>query len=275
MAVRGVVAAAVGATLVAVLVLGAAARRPPLDLDVVDLLALEVAALLAAVGAILLATALRRSVAVARPSNSLGWPTVAVLVGGLALAVLSAGLTLGGVEPPAAVGERGGGGGGPGSGTGDALAERVLGSTGWSPWVAVVLLAVAATAVLLGRAWLTSPHRATAAHRRGEVDIEAAVEAARRAVATGTSGDRAAVLAAFAALESALAEEGVPRLATETQDELVLRVLAARAAPAASLDSLARAYRTARWSRARVDPTMREEAEQALEDVLASLGGGS
>lgn len=269
---RGRVAAAVvvGPLLVTLLLLSAAARRPPLDLEVVELLALEIAALLAAVGAILLATAMRRRLA-PPSSRGLGWPTVAVLAGGLLLAALSAGLTLGGLEPPLAV--DGGGAGGLGGGTpeGDGDPATLVDAGLTSPWVVVVLLAVVAVGILAVRAWRTTHERPPAAAGGRAADVAAAAAAGRHAVATVGAGNRAAVLAAFAAVEDALADAGAPRRPTETQDEYVLRVLTEHDAPADSVATLADAYRVARWTLAPVDDALRDRAESALAAVVADL----
>lgn len=256
-------------TLAVVLVVSAAARRPALDLDRVDLLGLEVATGLALVGGAMLATGVRGRRAAAGGRTPLGWPTVAILGGSLALAVLATGLTLGGADVPDEVGRPGSTADGDDGGAVRGVLDLDAPPGGVSVGAVLVLALVVVAVAVAGMAWRRDRDEAPAE----EVDLSPgdADRAARagRAALDGVHGDdRRAVLDAFAAMERALGDVGLVRATSETQDELVGRALVAGGVPPDAVAELAAVYRVARWSAAPVTTDHRERARGALDEVL-------
>lgn len=89
------------------------------------------------------------------------------------------------------------------------------------------------------------------------------------AAAPGDSDHRAAVLAAYAAMEDVLARTGVRRGRAETPDELLDRVRGQGLAGAAAAQRLVAVFGRARWSSEPVGAQDRAQAAQALADLAA------
>ena len=148
--------------------------------------------------------------------------------------------------------------------------------TAW--WAIFALDGVLAIAVL---AWRI--HRRQQENRMSEptspaAGLAEAVAAARSALvetAPSTHGrlgdDRAAILACYAALEWALAEQGVTRQGADTPSEHLRRATAAGLLPADAADVLLRLFHRARFSDHAISAADRAGAEHALTELSASL----
>jgi hypothetical protein len=82
---------------------------------------------------------------------------------------------------------------------------------------------------------------------------------------------RKAIVAAYSRLERVLAANGAPRLASETADEYLLRVLHALAIDPAAIQRLTDLFTVAKFSPHEVDASMKAEAIDALEHVRDEL----
>ena len=150
--------------------------------------------------------------------------------------------------------------------------------------VTLILLALVAAAVIYAVAWFLRTHRWTWAGRRprapglalppedeaGGGDLREAVESGRTALRL-IEDARAAIIACYAAMEQSLASAGTARAAADTPGELLARAGAQgliRTAAAARLTAL---FCEARFSTHPVLPRQRDDAQQALADLAASL----
>jgi tetrahydromethanopterin S-methyltransferase subunit B len=82
---------------------------------------------------------------------------------------------------------------------------------------------------------------------------------------------RRAVIAAYARLERVLAANGLPRLESETPEELLRRVLRELSLDSNAVERLTALFARAKFSQHHVDLTMKEEAIGALEQVRDEL----
>jgi Domain of unknown function (DUF4129) len=82
---------------------------------------------------------------------------------------------------------------------------------------------------------------------------------------------RRAIIAAYARLERVLAANGVPRRASETADEYLPRVLLDLELDSGAVGRLTALFTRAKFSQHDVDPAMKEEAIDALEQVRDEL----
>lgn len=89
------------------------------------------------------------------------------------------------------------------------------------------------------------------------------------------SDPRRAVVAAYARLERALAANGLPRGRSETEEELLERMLRVLEVSAPSARRLTRLFERARFSPHVIDAEMKEEAIGALEQVRDELRGSA
>jgi hypothetical protein len=105
-------------------------------------------------------------------------------------------------------------------------------------------------------------------------------ESLREAVASGRTAlrtfddARAAIIACYVAMEASLAQRGAARGAADTPDELLARATGqgvVRGTAAARLTAL---FYEARFSSHPLDPGQRDAAEQALDELAATLGAG-
>jgi len=83
---------------------------------------------------------------------------------------------------------------------------------------------------------------------------------------------RRAVIMAYARMERALREQGVPRRSWETPTEYLDRVLRELGGRAASVDRLTSLFQHAKFSQHPVDEAMKQGAIAALEQVRAAMG---
>jgi hypothetical protein len=82
---------------------------------------------------------------------------------------------------------------------------------------------------------------------------------------------RAAIIGCYLAMEASLAEAGATRAAAETPDELLERAVGAGLVDAAPAGRLTALFYEARFSTHPMARARRDEAEQALSDMAASL----
>jgi hypothetical protein len=138
---------------------------------------------------------------------------------------------------------------------------------GWIPWtcVAVAILALVAVAVLLVR------------RRAGRAEEGSARQAARAAVSAAidaieeSADPRAAVIAAYVAMERTLAARGVRRSRAEAPREYLRRVLAATSCAERDARTLTGLFEEARFSSHPIPERLRELAVSALRSLRAAL----
>lgn len=138
----------------------------------------------------------------------------------------------------------------------------------WIPLVVVAVLVVAAV-----MAYVVAERRSSRGRRS---EHELAEQLAH--VLDDTLDDlraeadpRRAIVAAYARLERVLAANGAPRLASETADEYLPRVLHDLDIDPVAIGRLADLYREAKFSQHEVGPAMKEQAIGALEHVRDEL----
>jgi hypothetical protein len=138
----------------------------------------------------------------------------------------------------------------------------------WLPWtvLGIVVLAMAVAAWLLFR-WWREPIATAASERTA---MSAAVQAAMAAMDT-VDDPRRAVIAAYVAMQQALADRGVARSPTETPREYLRRVLVASTATEHEARTLTRLFEEARFSTHPVSNGGRELALSALSSLRARL----
>ena len=102
--------------------------------------------------------------------------------------------------------------------------------------------------------------------------VRDAVEAGRTAL-TGVSDARLAIIACYLAMERSLGDAGTARAATETADELLARATGAGLLRGESPAVLTELFSAARFSRHEVSESARTRALDALNVILADLGG--
>jgi Domain of unknown function (DUF4129) len=141
-------------------------------------------------------------------------------------------------------------------------------SVSWIPIAAVVALVLAGVV-----AYVISERRS----RRGRstdrelaeqlaVVLDEAVDDLR-----AEADPRKAIIAAYARLERVFAANGTPRLASETADEYLPRVLHDLELDPASVGRLKELYTQAKFSHHAVDPAMKDEAIEAFEHIRDEL----
>ncbi len=153
----------------------------------------------------------------------------------------------------------------PGGGTSDTAYEPRF---AWIPVAVVLALAVAGVA-----AYLVAERR-----RRGPARPEENL-AEQLAIALDDTLDdlraeidpRRAVIAAYARLERVLAAQGLPRLAAETPEEYLARILGDLEIDQRAVRRLTDLFSRAKFSQHEVDAGMKEEAIQALIQVRDEL----
>jgi hypothetical protein len=162
-------------------------------------------------------------------------------------------------------------------------APRGPGRSGdWLVWVVRLLFAallagvLAACGVLLARVrprWRRTP---SVPDTEAE-DVSLLVDRLARAVADALEllrrerDPRRAVILAYAAMERAFFEHGVPRLVSETPFEYVGRALGEIRLPAPTVRRLTELYERARFSVQTIDAGLRDEAIAALGEVDREL----
>jgi NADH:ubiquinone oxidoreductase subunit 5 (subunit L)/multisubunit Na+/H+ antiporter MnhA subunit len=138
----------------------------------------------------------------------------------------------------------------------------------WLPWA---VLAIVLTAVIGVAAWLLLRRaQLTTYERSGGSATRAAVQAAIGAL--DEAGDpRGAVIAAYAAMERALAAHGVARSSAEAPREYLRRVLVASSATEHEARTLTGLFEEARFSIHPISERVREAALSALRSLRARL----
>lgn len=137
------------------------------------------------------------------------------------------------------------------------------------------LLGVLAAAALL--AWVARRRARGVAGDAAAEDLEADSAALAQAVAAAeealeaTDDTRAAIVAAYAAMERSLARSGAGRRPSDTPTELLDRAVDARLVPRGAALELTELFREARFSRHPLAATARTDAERALARVSAEL----
>ena len=131
-------------------------------------------------------------------------------------------------------------------------------------WITVALVsALVLTAVV---AYVASLRRARATRAADELlvhDLAAALDDALDDIRSEADARRA-VIATYARLERVLAAHGLARLASETADEYVVRVLSDLAIDSTAIERLTRLFAEAKFSTHRIDAAMKDEAIDAL-----------
>jgi hypothetical protein len=218
-------------------------------------------------GAILLVYGLSQRREVAREYRKRKRSATGVLILLLLLVPLSLYLHRPKLHPPAQPGSPAANGAPPGATPTGTTGHDHAPQFAWLPVLAIALLAGAAIL-----AWHLS------SRRRSALDDEGAVTESLADVFDDTLDDlraeadpRKAVVAAYARLERALATQGVARRESETQEELLTRVLDELDVSQRSVRRLTDLFERAKFSQHRVDVGMKEEAIDALEDVRDEL----
>lgn len=260
-----------GSLLLLAALAAAAARRPGLDLDVVALPVIEVAGLAAILAGGMLAVAVRARAAPVRSARRLGGPTLLVVVVGVALAALSAGLTLRDLDPPADDRQQqavpGAGDATPTDGESAPATPDVDDGRPELPIVVVLILTATTGLVLLtGRRWLRGRELEPETIRT--TAVVTAVRHARTRLEPLSGAPRQAVIDAFAAMESGLVVAGVQRADDQTQQEFVTQVLARIDAPPTAVVALSDVYARARWTSSTITERDRDAAVAALDQIL-------
>jgi hypothetical protein len=143
-------------------------------------------------------------------------------------------------------------------------------SVSWIPTIVVAALALAAVV-----AYVIAERRSSkgALSERELVEqlavvLDEAVDDLR-----AEADPRKAIIAAYARLERIFAANGTPRLASETADEYLPRVLHDLEVDPAAVGRLTDLYTQAKFSHHAVDPAMKEDAIAAFEQVRDDLRG--
>ena len=153
------------------------------------------------------------------------------------------------------------------------LARHSTGTAGavrfdWGPVIVVGILAVVA---LVAAAWFVLERRRV--DQRIELPAVELALALERTIADlrAEPDPRKAVIAAYAQMERALAEAGLPRTPAEAPREYLGRVLPEIGASMTSVERLTELFERAKFSPHAIDPAMKEEAIDALESLRDEL----
>ena len=140
--------------------------------------------------------------------------------------------------------------------------------------IAILIVAVVAVVIAVWRrrlAWSRRPD-GTDVDDAGDTPAELAraVRSARQAL-RDVDQARAAIIECYVAMESSLADAGAARAAAETPDELLARAVGLGVVGAGPAGRLTALFYEARFSTHPMPPARRDEAEQALADLAATL----
>ena len=104
-----------------------------------------------------------------------------------------------------------------------------------------------------------------------EEDLRQAVAEGRKALREAPDDARVAIVACYAAMEDHLAGRGAARAAADTPDELLARAITAGLVRGPAARSLTRLFYEARFSTHPMSDSQRHAAEQALDELAATL----
>jgi uncharacterized membrane protein YidH (DUF202 family) len=143
----------------------------------------------------------------------------------------------------------------------------------WGPVIVVSVLAVLA---LAAAAWFVVDRRRPRAPRIAQPAAELVLALERTIADLRAEPDpRTAVIAAYAQMERALAEAGLPREPAEAPREYLGRVLPSVGAQTGSVERMTSLFERAKFSPHAIDATMKEEAIHALESLRDDLRSAS
>jgi hypothetical protein len=131
-------------------------------------------------------------------------------------------------------------------------------------WLGWTLLAIVAAALAVGAMWLVTRRLATHSEDRAAPSVVAAAVRAAEAALDSIADPRAAVIAAYGAMERTFAQRGVPRPAAEAPREYLRRLLRRSAATESTASTLTALFEEARFSDHPVSERERERALRAL-----------
>jgi hypothetical protein len=142
----------------------------------------------------------------------------------------------------------------------------------WALLVAMLVGGGLALALMVLRSRAEPPEEETQHDQQDpQAALAEAVSAAEEVLDHHGDGTRAAIIAAYAAMERQLAASGTTRLASDTPSDFVLRALAASRVSRGAATRLTDLFREARFSRQPMAPTAREDAARALARVADDL----
>jgi hypothetical protein len=139
-----------------------------------------------------------------------------------------------------------------------------------------LLVVLLIAAVLLSIWWARRQRPSVAAKPDGfmaedpEEDLREAVESGRTALRE-LDDARAAIIACYVAMEASLAQRGTTRGAADTPDELLARATGQGVVRGTAAIRLTALFYEARFSSHPLDPGQRDAAEQALDELAATL----
>jgi hypothetical protein len=142
-------------------------------------------------------------------------------------------------------------------------------SVSWIPLLAVAGLLAAAIV-----AYVVAERRSNGGSRRSELELARQLADALDETLDDLRAEadpRKAIVAAYARLEHVLAANGVPRLASETADEYLPRVLHDLEIDPVAVGRLTELYEEAKFSQHDIGAAMKEDAIGALEQVRDEL----
>jgi hypothetical protein len=142
-------------------------------------------------------------------------------------------------------------------------------------WGPVIVVGILAAVALAAATWFAVEHRRV--HKRTELPAAELALALERTIADlrAEPDPRKAVIAAYAQMERALADEELPRRPAEAPREYLGRVLPAVGASTASVERLTELFERAKFSPHAIDAAMKEEAIDALESLRDELRSAS
>jgi hypothetical protein len=139
----------------------------------------------------------------------------------------------------------------------------------------VIVVGILAVVALVAAAWFVLERRRV--DQRIELPAVELALALERTIADlrAEPDPRKAVIAAYAQMERALAEAGLPRTPAEAPREYLGRVLPEIGASTASVERLTELFERAKFSPHAIDAAMKEEAIDALESLRDELRSAS
>lgn len=143
-------------------------------------------------------------------------------------------------------------------------------------WGPVIVVGILAAVALVAAAWFVLERRHVRTRTEQQPGVELALALERTIADLRAEPDpRKAVIAAYAQMERALAEAGLPRTPAEAPREYLGRVLPEIGASMTSVERLTELFERAKFSPHAIDPAMKEEAIDALESLRDELRSAS